>query len=170
MAQVIALRRTPMPEAEAADRRLRRGRTTPQALVALFVATFDHINTARDRVMAGITRYAHKQAALEAEIEELRHEFAALEAAEPKDFDRMDARRAGPRLVDADLPGPPAVADLCLRDAGDPRAARLRDRPGGRGAAAGLRNERRDRTAILAARRRIRMTGKKAMGMAASRT
>ena len=41
--------------------------------------------------MAGITRYAHKQEALEARIEELRGEFATLEAAESKDFDRMDA-------------------------------------------------------------------------------
>ena len=62
-----------------------------QGLVALFAASFDHINRARSRVMAGITRYAHKQEALDARIEEMRHEFAALEAAEDKDFDRMDA-------------------------------------------------------------------------------
>ena len=37
----------------------------PRALTALFVATLDHINPARDRVMAGITRYAHKQEALD---------------------------------------------------------------------------------------------------------
>ena len=41
--------------------------------------------------MAGITRYAHKQEAMERRIEELRNEFAALDAAESKDFDRMDA-------------------------------------------------------------------------------
>jgi hypothetical protein len=62
-----------------------------QALVALFAATFDDINAARDRVMAGITRYAQKQDRLDAEIQALRDEFAALEAAETKDFDRMDA-------------------------------------------------------------------------------
>ena len=41
--------------------------------------------------MAGITRYAHKQEALDGRIETARHEFAALNAAEPKDFDRIDA-------------------------------------------------------------------------------
>ena len=41
--------------------------------------------------MAGITRYAHKQEALDGRIDEARHEFAALNAAEPKDFDRIDA-------------------------------------------------------------------------------
>ena len=63
----------------------------PPALTALFVATFEHINRARDRVMAGITRYAHKQEALDAEIDAARHEFETLSAAEPKDFDRIDA-------------------------------------------------------------------------------
>jgi hypothetical protein len=92
VAEVIALRRTPMADAEAAIAAFA-GSHDPQALVALFAASFDHVNRARSRVMAGITRYAHKQEALEARIEELRHEFAGLEAAEEKDkdFDRMDA-------------------------------------------------------------------------------
>ena len=62
--------------------------------MALFAASFDHINAARDRVMAGITRYAHKQEALEARIEEMRHEFAALEAAEGQGL-RPDGRGGG---------------------------------------------------------------------------
>jgi hypothetical protein len=90
VAQVIALRRTPMPDAEARIAAFAEGRDAG-ALVALFVATFDHINLARVRVMAGITRYAHKQEALDARIEELRHDFAAAEAAADKDFDRIDA-------------------------------------------------------------------------------
>ena len=90
LAQVIAARRTSLPEAEAAIATFAEANDAG-ALVALFAATFEHINQARDRVMAGITRYAHKQAALDRRIEELRHEFAALEAAEAKDFDRMDA-------------------------------------------------------------------------------
>jgi hypothetical protein len=90
VAGVIALRRTPIADAEA---RIAAFAAThdAQGLVALFAASFDHINAARSRVMAGITRYAHKQEALDAQIEEMRHEFAALEAAEEKDFDRMDA-------------------------------------------------------------------------------
>jgi hypothetical protein len=89
-AQMIALRRTPMPEAEAQIAAFA-GTHDAEALVALFAATFEHIDRARGRVMEGITRYAHKQEALEGRIEALRHEFAALEAAKDKDFDRMDA-------------------------------------------------------------------------------
>jgi hypothetical protein len=90
VAHFIALRRTPMADAEARIAEFAEAHDG-QALTALFVAAFEQINTARDRVMAGITRYAHKQEALDAHIEEKRHEFVALNAAEPKDFDRIDA-------------------------------------------------------------------------------
>ncbi|MFO1141035.1 MAG: hypothetical protein U1E59_01380 [Amaricoccus sp.] len=89
VAQVIALRRTPMPDAEADIASFAEGHD-PDALVALFAATFDHIDRTRARIMDGITRYAHKQQAMEAQIEDLRHQFAALDAAENKDFDKMD--------------------------------------------------------------------------------
>ena len=42
-------------------------------------------------MLAGITRYARNQEALDDRIEALRHEFTALQAAQDKDFDRMDA-------------------------------------------------------------------------------
>ncbi len=90
LAQVLALRRTPIEEAESQLKAFAESHE-PAELVALFSATFDHINVTRDRVMAGITRYAHKQEALERQIEDLRHQFNALDAAEAKDFDRMDA-------------------------------------------------------------------------------
>ena len=45
----------------------------------------------RNSVMAGITRYAHKQEALDRDIKEKRDAFARLEAADPPDFDRIDA-------------------------------------------------------------------------------
>jgi hypothetical protein len=90
LAQAIALRRTPLPEAEAQLKAFADSHDDPQAMVALFSATFDHINATRDRVMDGITRYAHKQEALEKQIEDLRHQFSALNAAETKDFDKMD--------------------------------------------------------------------------------
>jgi hypothetical protein len=90
VAQAIALRRMPIDAAEVAVTDFA-GDHDSQALVALFAATFDHVNLTRDRVMAGITRYAHKQATLEDQIEALRREFAVLEAAEPQDFDRIDA-------------------------------------------------------------------------------
>lgn len=93
IARFIALRRTAMEAAEAridayaAD-------ADPADLTALMVATLGHVNRARDRVMSGIVRYAHKQEALDGQIEELRHQFAALTAAEPQDFDRIDAVEA----------------------------------------------------------------------------
>lgn len=89
-ARVIAARRTPMPDAEAAIADFAADHDA-DGLVALFAAAFDQINRARDRVMAGITRYAHKQETLDGQIEAMRHEFAALQAAKDKDFDRMDA-------------------------------------------------------------------------------
>jgi hypothetical protein len=90
LAEVLALRRTPIAEAEAGIAAFAEDHGA-EALVALFAATFEHINRARDRVMAGITRYAHKQEAMERRIGELRDELARLEAAQGKDFDRMDA-------------------------------------------------------------------------------
>ena len=89
VAQVIALRRTPLAEADVQIATVAES-NDPEALVALFAATFDHIDSTRARIMDGITRYAHKQQALETQIEDLRHQFAALDAAQTKDFDKMD--------------------------------------------------------------------------------
>ena len=90
LARTIALRRTPMADAEA---RIAGFAEThdPAALTALMVATLDHVNHARNRVMAGITSYAHKQEALDVRIDDTRHALAAPNAAEPQDFDRIDA-------------------------------------------------------------------------------
>ncbi len=91
VAQAIALRRTPVPDAEARMQAFAADHAgDPEAVVALFSATFDHINGTRDRVLAGIARYAHKQARLEGQIEELRHRMHALEEAEEEDFDAID--------------------------------------------------------------------------------
>lgn len=93
LAQIIALRRTPLDEAQAliADFAATHD---PAALPALFLAAFDHIQLRRDRVMAAITRYAHKQEALDDEIVALRHGFDALNAADPPDFNAIDAAEA----------------------------------------------------------------------------
>lgn len=93
LARVIALRRTSMDQAQTAIDAYAAGKDAA-ALTALMVATLADINRNRDRVMAGITRYAHKQEALDGQIEDLRHQFAALNAAEPKDFDKIDAAEA----------------------------------------------------------------------------
>ncbi len=89
LASVVALRRTALPEAEAMISEFAVGRNAA-TMTALFITTFDHIQTARNRVMSAITRYAHKQEALEARIEADRKEFARLSAAEPQDFDAID--------------------------------------------------------------------------------
>ena len=90
VAEVIALRRTPVAEAEAEMKALAERGDGPETVVALFSAAFDRINASRDRVIAGIARYARKQEALEREIEDLRHEMRALEEAENQDFDKID--------------------------------------------------------------------------------
>ena len=90
LARAIALRRTSLAEAEARIADYARG-ADAAALTALAQATFAQIDAARSAVMAGITRYAHKQEALDRTIKERRAEFAALEAATPPDHDRLDA-------------------------------------------------------------------------------
>lgn len=62
--------------------------------VALFLATFDHIQQARSRILEGITRYAHKQEAMDAHINDLRHRLQALTSAKPQDFDAIDKLEA----------------------------------------------------------------------------
>ncbi len=89
LARVIALRRTEMTEAERMIDTFAADHDTPD-LTALFLATFDDVQRARDRVMTGITRYAHSQEALDARINEMRQQFATLTAAEPQDFDAID--------------------------------------------------------------------------------
>lgn len=89
VAQAISLRRTAIEDADKMIAEFA-GTADEQQLVALFQASFEHIQTTRNKVMAGITRYAHKQEALDEVILEKRHEFNALSEAEPKDFDAID--------------------------------------------------------------------------------
>ena len=90
IASVLALRRTSMEEAEKLVTDFAATGADASEMTALYLATFDHIQTARDRVMGGITRYAHKQAELDAHIKTQRHEFDRLSAAESPDFDAID--------------------------------------------------------------------------------
>lgn len=93
VAQQIAQRRTSIEEAEAMISDFA-AEADAQRLTALYLATFDHINAARDRVLAGITRYAHKQTALDGTIKEKRHAFDRLNAAAAPDFDAIDKAEA----------------------------------------------------------------------------
>lgn len=89
----IALRRTGMEKAKAliADFAASRPIADQQAL---FLATFTQLQSSRARVMSGITRYAHKQASLDGQINAQRRSFEALMAKEPKDFDAIDKLEA----------------------------------------------------------------------------
>lgn len=93
VARVIALRRTTMETVTAEVDRFAADRPA-EALTALYLATFNDINRTRDQVIAGITRYAHKQEALQTEIEARRQALAGLEAAQPQDFDAIDKAEA----------------------------------------------------------------------------
>ncbi len=89
LAEGLALRRLPLPEAEA---RIAAFAETalPADLTALFLAVFTRIDSHRSRVIEGIDRYAKGQTDLAARIEATRAEMARLEAATPPDFDAID--------------------------------------------------------------------------------
>ncbi len=91
LAHVIALRRTDMAEVEALVAKFAEDADAP-ALTGLFLATFGEIQAQRNRVMSGITRYAHKQEALDIRINEMRRDFDKLMAVDDKDkdFDAID--------------------------------------------------------------------------------
>ena len=93
LGEVLALRRTSLEEAEAMVADFAEG-ASAEDLTALFLAAFEPIQTARGRVMAGITRYARQQEALDTRIEDKRHSFQQLLDAEPQDFDAIDALEA----------------------------------------------------------------------------
>lgn len=93
LSQQLALRRTSLEQAEELVGGFAAS-AGPEELTALFVATFENIQSQRNRVMAGITRYAHKQEALDAQIVELRHGFASASAAADPDFDQLDRMEA----------------------------------------------------------------------------
>lgn len=85
----IALRRLPMPDAEQMIADFAASHDA-QAQTALFLVAFDHIQSQRNRVMAGITRYARQQDSLDGQINEKRREFSQLMQQDAPDFDRLD--------------------------------------------------------------------------------
>ncbi len=89
LADRIALRRTPMDQAETAIAEFAAS-ADPAALTGLFQATFDRIDTLRSRLIDGIGRYARGQKDLAARVETSRARMAELEAAATPDYDAMD--------------------------------------------------------------------------------
>ncbi len=92
LAARLALRRVPIDQAEQLidDFAAGLGENRNDMLTALFAKTFAHIASERKTVMAGISRYAHKQSGLSARIEEKRTTLVALKAKTPPDYDRQE--------------------------------------------------------------------------------
>jgi hypothetical protein len=87
----LALRRVTLDEAQAQVEAFAASDPDPGQVDALFKAVFDRINRDRDRVLAGITRYARSQITLAQRIDAAQAELARLTADKSQDFDRMDA-------------------------------------------------------------------------------
>lgn len=93
LAARLALRRVSEDEAEAAvgDYVDAHPGLGAAELGAILQAAFNRIDRDRTRVLDGISRYGHKQAALAERIDVAHAEMTALKAADEPDFDRMDA-------------------------------------------------------------------------------
>ncbi len=93
LAREIAARRSPLEEVEAkvaAFAEAAPEAERPERLAELFAGVLETIDAERGQLIGGIGRYARNQAALSDRIEAMQRELAALEAAEPKDFDRIE--------------------------------------------------------------------------------
>lgn len=90
LADRLEQRRLPMDEAEADIAEFARDADNAR-LTALMQAIFDRIEPDRSALIAGIGRYGHGQVRLAKQIEARRESMARLEAAEPPDFDAIDA-------------------------------------------------------------------------------
>ncbi len=91
LADRLEQRRLPVEQAEAEIAEYARTADN-QHLTALMVAIFDRVEPDRSALIEGIARYGNKQVALAARIEDDRRKMAALEAADPPDFDAIDAQ------------------------------------------------------------------------------
>lgn len=92
LAARLALRRVPMDQAEQmiADFAAGLGDNRNDMLTALFAKTFAHISAERKTVMAGISRYARKQAGLSGQIEQRRETLAAMQGNADSDLDKLE--------------------------------------------------------------------------------
>lgn len=93
LGQRLSLRRLDLTLAEELIQEFAQKASGPE-LTALFTASFTPLQNQRDRVMSGITRYAHSQALLDAKITARRHEFAQAAKSQAPDFDAIDRMEA----------------------------------------------------------------------------
>ncbi len=90
LAAQLALRRVALPEAEQMIADFAAEHPDDQMLTAVFAKTFDLISNERTTIMAGIARYAGKQAELSDLIASRRDEISTLKAAENPDYDKIE--------------------------------------------------------------------------------
>ena len=90
LADRVVQRRMPIEEATAAIDAFAQG-TDAETLALLMQAIFHRIDMQRTAILGGISRYGHRQVALAARVEARRARMAELEAADPPDFDAIDA-------------------------------------------------------------------------------
>lgn len=90
LAERLAQRRMPLDEATAVIDAFAQGQDA-ETLAALMGAVFRRIDAQRSAIMDGISRYGHRQVGLADRIEARRARMAELQAADPPDFDAIDA-------------------------------------------------------------------------------
>ena len=90
LAERVVQRRMPIEEATAAIDAFAQGKDA-ETLALLMQAIFHRIDMQRTAILGGISRYGHRQVALAARVEARRARMAELEAADPPDFDAIDA-------------------------------------------------------------------------------
>jgi hypothetical protein len=96
LAERMALRRIPVEEiAELVDQLAAENpEIGADTYGLLFADAFERIDRQRTRLVAGIARYSRGQTELAREIDDLRREFAEVEAEDEPDFDRLDLLEA----------------------------------------------------------------------------
>lgn len=99
LADRLVQRRLALDEAEA-DIADFAASTDAEGLALLMQAVFQRIDTQRAIIIQGISRYGHAQVALAEQVETRRRHMAELEAADPPDFDAIDAEE---RALDIDM-------------------------------------------------------------------
>ena len=90
LAERVVQRRMPIEEATAAIDAFAQGKDA-ETLALLMQAIFHRIDMQRTAILGGISRYGHRQVALAARVEARRARMAELEAADPPDFNAIDA-------------------------------------------------------------------------------
>ena len=104
----------------------RRQEQKQQQLLTLLAGLFDVLDAERSSVIAGLDRFGARQKELAAGIREDNDEAAHLQADTAADAGAGQPDGATRDLGGRGVPGPAPVVELCLRRAGQDRAAAVR--------------------------------------------